>query len=130
MFPGGFMLASHSNEAKIARTLTQLGCASQNFCRIAGVGLTRFLQALNGVPGRHFSDEHAIHLLEVLGEVYELQLDVDRMANAHIPINFTRVDAVMTALTIRRVAKIAAETNDHTLDAHALRATTALVERK
>jgi hypothetical protein len=36
----------------------------------------------------------------------------------------------MTALTIRRVARIAAEENDHTLDSQALRATTALIERK
>jgi hypothetical protein len=124
------MLATHSNEAKIARTLAQLGCAAQNFCKIAGVGLTRFLQALNAVPGRHFSDQQATHLLEVLGEVYELQLDVDRMANAHLPINFTRVEDVLTALTMRRVARIAAEDNDHTLDSRALRATRALVENK
>jgi hypothetical protein len=124
------MLATHSNEAKIARTLTQLGCAAQNFCKIAGVGLTRFLQAVNGEPGKDFRDEDAAHLLAVLGEMFELQLDVDGIANAHIPINFTRVDAVMTALTIRRVAKIAAEEHDHTLDSKALRATTALVERK
>jgi hypothetical protein len=124
------MLATHSNEAKIARTLTQLGCASQNFCRIAGVGLTRFLQGINGEPGRHFRDDNAAHLLDVLAELYELQLDVDGLAKAHIPINFTRVEDVLTALTIRRVAKIAAEENDHALDPHALRATTALMEHK
>lgn len=124
------MLATYSNEARIAHTLKQLGCAAQNFCRIAGVGLTRFLQALNAVPGKHFADQQATHLLEVLGEVFELQVDVDRMANAHLPINFARVEDVLTALTIRRVAKIAAEENDHTLDSHALRATTALMERK
>jgi hypothetical protein len=102
------MLASHSNEAKIARTLTQLGCAAQNFCRIAGVGLTRFLQGINAEPGKHFRDDYAVHLLRVLGEIFDLQLDVDRMANAHIPINFTLVEDVLTLLTIRRVAKIAA----------------------
>jgi hypothetical protein len=124
------MLATHSNEAKIDRTLKQLGCAAQDFCKIAGLGPTRFLQALNAVSGKHFSDEQAAHLLEVLSEVYELQLDVDRMADAHLPINFTRVEDVLTALTIRRVARIAAEDNDHALDAHALRATTALMEQK
>ena len=86
------MLASHSNEAKIAHTLAQLGCAAQNFCKIAGVGLTRFLQALNALPGKHFSDEQAAHLLEVLGELYELQLErrCDQRG-AHVPINFIRV---------------------------------------
>ena len=117
------MLAIHSNEAKIDRTLKQLGCAAQNFCKIAGVGLTRFLQALNAVPGKHFRDEDAAHLLEVLGEMYELQLDVDAITGTHIPIHFTRVDDITTALTIRRVAKITAEENDHTLDSQALRAT-------
>ena len=124
------MLATHSNEAKIARTLAQLGCAAQNFCKIASVGLTRFLQALNAVPGRHFSDQQASHLLEVLGEMYELQLDVDAITKSHVPINFSRVDDVLTALTIRRVAKVAAEENDHTLDSQALRATTVLMERR
>jgi len=124
------MLAIHSNEAKIARTLAQLGCAAQNFCKIAGVGLTRFLQAVNGEPGKHFRDEGAAHLLEVLGELYELQVDVDAITGTHIPINFARVDDITTALVIRRVAKIAAEENDHALDEQALRATTALVDRK
>ena len=124
------MLATHSNEARIAHTLKQLGCAAQNFCKIAGVGLTRFLQALNALPGKHFSDEQAAHLLEVLGELYELQLDVDAITGTHVPINFVRIDDVLTALTIRRVAKIAAETNDHALDEHALRATKILMETK
>ena len=124
------MLAIHSNEGKIARTLAQLGCAAQNFCKIAGVGLTRFLQAINGEPGKHFRDEDAVYLLEVLGELYELQVDVDSITGTHLPINFTRLDAVMTALTIRRVAKVAAEENDHSIDSKALRATTALIERK
>ena len=88
------------------------------------------LTSTDAVPGKHFSDELAAHLLEVLGEIYELQLDVDRMANSHLPINFTRVDDVLTALTIRRVAKVAAETNDHALDEHALRATKILMEAK
>jgi hypothetical protein len=109
------MLTMHSNEAKIERTLKQLGCAAQNFCKIAGVGLTRFLQALNAVPGKHLSDHQAAHLLEALGEMYELQLDVDAITGTHIPINFARLDAVVTALTIRRVAKIAEQENDHTL---------------
>jgi hypothetical protein len=124
------MLATHSNEAKIERTLKQLGCAAQNFCKFAGVGLTRFLQAVNGEPGKHFRDEDAAHLLAVLGELYELQVDVDAITGTHIPINFTRLDAVMTALTIRRVARIAAEENDHSLDSQAHRATAELMERK
>ena len=124
------MLAIHSNEARIVRTLTQLGCASQNFCRIAGVGLTRFLQGINAEPGKHFRDDYAAHLLDVLGELYELQLDVDAIASSHVPINFTRVDDVLTVLAIRRVAKIMAEENDHALDSQALGATKSLTEQK
>jgi hypothetical protein len=124
-------LPSHSNEGKIQRGLQHLGCAARNFVLIANtLGLTRFMEGLNGVPGRHFSDAAAQRMLEVLGEMYQLQIDLDAVNSTHIPIDFSKVDAVMTALTIRRVAKIAAETNDHTLDAHALRATTALMERK
>jgi len=124
------MLPTHSSEAKIARTLTQLGCAAQNFCRIAGVGLTRFLQGINAEPGKHFSDDYAAHLLDVLAELYELQLSVDAIASSHVPINFTRVDDVLTVLAIRRVAKIMSEESDHALDSHALRATKNLMEKK
>jgi hypothetical protein len=124
------MLATHSNEARIANALKQLQCAAQNFCRIAGVGLTRFQQALNAEPGKHFTDQQAAHLLEVLSEMYQLQLDADAITNSHLPIDFRRVDDVLTALTIRRVAKIAAEDNDHTLDDQALRVTQKLTEKK
>jgi hypothetical protein len=124
-------LATHSNEGKIQRGLEHLGCAARNFVLITKtVCLTRFMEGLNGVPGRHFSDAAAQRMLGILGEMYELQIDLDAVNNAHIPIDFSKVDAVETALTIRRVAKIAAEEQDHTLDSRALRATTALMESK
>jgi hypothetical protein len=124
-------LATHSNEGKLLRGLEHLGCAARNFVLITNtVGLTRFMEGLNGVPGRHFSDAAAQRMLEVLGEIYELQIDLDAVNGTHIPIDFSQVDAVTTALTIRRVAKIAAEEHDHTLDSQALRATTVLLERK
>jgi len=124
-------LATHSNEGKIQRGLEHLGCAARNFVLIANtVGLTRLMEALNGVPGRHFYDANAERMLEVLGEMYELQIDLDAVNGTHVPIDFSKVDAVVTALTIRRVARIAAEENDHALDAQAVRATTALMERK
>jgi hypothetical protein len=124
-------LPTHSNERKIQRGLEHLGCAARNFVLIARtVGLTRFMEGLNGVPGRHFSDANAERMLEVLGEMYELQIDLDAVNNAHIPIDFSKVDAVETALTVRRVARVAAEENDHVLDEQALRATTILMERK
>jgi len=124
-------LPTHSNEGKILRGLEHLGCAARNFVLIAKtVGLTRFMEGMNGVPGRHFSDDDAQRMLEVLGEMYELQIDVDAVNGTHIPINFSKVDAVTTALTIRRVAKIAAEENDHALDEQALRATKKLMEKK
>jgi hypothetical protein len=124
-------LATHSNEGKIQRGLEHLGCAARNFVLITNtVGLTRFMEGLNGVPGRHFSDAAAERMLEILGEMYELQIDLDAVNGAHIPIDFSKVDAVTTALTIRRVASIAAEENDHALDEQALQATTALMGRK
>ena len=124
------MLASQSNEAKIARTLEQLGCAAQNFCKIANVKLTRFLQGLHGEPGRHFDDETAAHLLEVCGELFELQIDADAITNSHLPIDFRRVDEIVGALAIRRAAKIIAEDGDHALESHAFNATKNLTERK
>jgi hypothetical protein len=111
--------------------LEHLGCAARNFVLISNtVGLTRFMEGLNGVPGRHFSDAIAERMLEILSDMYELQIDLDAVNGAHIPIDFSRVDVITTALAIRRVAKIAAEENDHTLDEQALRATRILTEKK
>ena len=124
-------LATHSNERKIQRGLEHIGCAARNFVLIANtVGLTRFMEGLNGVPGRHFSNAAAERMLEVLGEMYELQIDLNAVNGSRIPIDFSKVDAVINALTIRRVAKIAAEQNDHTLDEYSLRATRSLTEQK
>jgi len=53
-FHGEFMLATHSNEAKIERTLTQLGCAAQNFCKIAGRRLDAFLARNKRRAGKTF----------------------------------------------------------------------------
>jgi hypothetical protein len=120
-------LATHSNERKIQWGLEHLGCAGRNFVLITNtVGLTRFMEGLNGVPGRHFSDAAAERMLEVLGEMYDLQIDLDAVNGTHIPIDFSKVDAVTTALTIRRVAMIEAEGGSHSLVALAERATNAV----
>jgi hypothetical protein len=124
-------LATHSNERKIQRGLEHLGCAARNFVLIANImGLTRFMEGLNAVPGRHFSDAAAQQMLEVLGEMYQLQIDLDAVNGTHVPIDFSKVHAITTALTIRRVARIMAEENDHTLDSQALSATKSLTEQK
>ena len=79
-------LPTHSNEGKIQRGLEHLGCAARNFVLIAKtVGLTRFMEGMNGVPGRHFSDAAAERMLEVLGEMYELQIDLDAVNGSSHP---------------------------------------------
>ena len=95
-------LATHSNEGKIQRGLEHLGCAARNFVSIAKtVGLTRFMEGLNGVPGRHFSDAAAQRMLEFLGELYELQIDVDAVNGSHIPIEERSSDEVIYIKNIR-----------------------------
>jgi hypothetical protein len=70
-------LPTHSNEKKLLRGLEHLGCAARNFVMIANtVGLTRFMEGLNAVPGRHFSDEHAQRMLEVLGACLRIHLEL------------------------------------------------------
>ena len=125
------MITGNSNEGKIARGLSHLGCAAMNFCKFANVvSLSRFQQAMNDIPGKHFNDDDAARLLEVLGELYELQVDADAITGSHLPLNFARVDDVMTALVIRRVARIAGEEGNHTLDKMAERATNAVRNSK
>jgi hypothetical protein len=127
-------LAAFSNEAKIQRGLDLLGCASVNFCSLVGIcGKTRFMEALNGLVGRHFSDKDAQTFLSYLERLYELQRAIDETTRdpktghtIHIPMDFTRYEEIGNALTIRLAQSVCLEDNDHQLDAVAERATNAL----
>ena len=74
-------LATHSNEGKIQRGLEHLGCAARNFVLIANtVGLTRFMEGMNGVPGRHFSDAVAERIPTGTRHCTAAQQPADRFA--------------------------------------------------
>ena len=103
------MLAALSPEVKIKNGLRELNCAEYIFARIAGVvGKTRLAEGLAGQRG--FERRDAEKMLEVLQEMQELQAAVG------VPIDWSRVDKVQIALTVRRVAKFAAETSDHRMN--------------
>ena len=131
-------LAAFSNEAKIQRGLDLLGCAAVNFCRLVGIcGKTRFMEAMNGVPSRHFNDQDAQACLSYLERLYELQRAVDDTTRdprtgrtIHIPMDFTRYEEIGNALTIRLAQTICLEDNDHALDVAAERATNSLASLK
>jgi hypothetical protein len=132
--PVGYTHAAFSNEAKIQRGLDLLGCAAVNFCKLAGIcGKTRFMEAMNGIPGRHFNDKDAQALLSYLERLYDLQSAVDDTTRdprtgqtVHVPLDFTRHEEIGVALTIRLAQTVCLEDDDHTLDAVAERATNAL----
>jgi hypothetical protein len=127
-------LAAFSNEMKIQRGLDLLGCASVNFCSLVGVcGKTRFMQAMNGEAGRHFSDHDAQTFLSYLERLYELQRAIDETTRdpktgttSHVPMDFTRYEEIGNALTIRLAQTVCLEDDDHQLDAVAARVTNAL----
>jgi hypothetical protein len=127
-------LAAFSNEAKIQRGLDLLGCAAVNFCSLVGIcGKTRFMEAMNGVPGRHFSDQDAQACLSYLERLYELQRAVDDTTRdprtgrtIHIPMDFTRYEEIGNALTIRLAQTVCLEGDDHALDIAAERAISSL----
>jgi hypothetical protein len=126
------MLATLSNEAKIERGLALLGCSAAAFCKLAGIcGKTRFMEAMNGLPGRHFSEREAEALLFCLEQLWELQAAVDeasrdeRGRTTHVPLDFSQYDRIKDALTIRLAQKCLKEEGDSSLDAAAQRATKA-----
>ena len=127
-------LAAFSNEATIQRGLDLLGCAAVNFCKLVGIcGKTRFMEAMNGIPGRHFNDQDAQACLSYLERLYELQRAVDDTTRdprtgrtIHIPMDFTRYEEIGNALTIRLAQTVCLEGDDHALDAAAERAIKAL----
>ena len=127
------MVTTFSNEGKIQRGLAPLGCSPSAFCKLAGVcGKTRFMEAMNGLPGRHFSDTEAQALLSFLERLWELQAAVDEASRdafgrtSHVPLDFTRSEQIDNALTIRLAQKCVMEDDDHSLDAAAERAIKAL----
>jgi hypothetical protein len=127
-------LPAFSNEMKIQRGLDLLGCASVNFCSLVGIcGKTRFMQAMNGEPGRHFSDKDAQAFLSYLERLYDLQRAVDDAARdpqtgqtIHVPMDFTRYEEIGTVLAMRLAQEVCLESDDHALDVAAERATNSL----
>jgi hypothetical protein len=84
---------------------------------------------MNGIPGRHFSDQDAQVCLSYLERLYELQCAVDDTTRdprtgrtTHVPLDFTRYEEIGEALAIRLAQTVCLEDNDHQLDAVAQRA--------
>jgi len=101
-------VATLSAENTIRQQLNQLHCAENSFALINGiVGRTRFFDAMQGKPGKHFSQSEADALLGVVQEMQELTAAVDPLV-----IAWEHTDRVRTALVLRRIKKIAAEIGD------------------
>lgn len=89
------------------------------------------MEAMNGVPGRHFNDRDAQTCLSYLERLYDLQRAVDEATRdkngktTHIPLDFTRYEEIANALTIRLAQSVCLEGDDHALDVVAERATNA-----
>lgn len=117
--------ATWSNEARIQRALDLVGCPPTNFCKLIGVGKTRFLEALGGT-GRGFDDDEAQQFLSFLERLHELQSAINETTRdpatgqtARVPLDFSRTEQIATALACRLAQKICLEDGDHTLDAAA-----------
>jgi|SRR5262249_19961136 len=114
-------LATYSPEGRIKNGLRELNCAESNFAKIAAiVGKTRLMEGLAGE--NDFDNSTAEQLLSVLNEMKELQAEIDA------PLDWSKVDRIQTALVVRRVARVAAEMNDHGFDSLALQATKGVVD--
>jgi hypothetical protein len=91
------------------------------------------MEAMNGVPGRHFNDQDAQTFLSYMERLYDLQNAIDDAARdpktsqtIHVPMDFTRYEEIGEVLAIRLAQTVCLEDNDHQLDAIAQRATNAL----
>ena len=100
-------LATYSSEMKLKTGLRDLRCAEYNFAKIAGVvSKSRLAQGLSDDPLVHktFESRDAEAMLNVLEEMKELQATI-----GDIPIDWTRVDKITVAPTLRRISKIEKE---------------------
>jgi hypothetical protein len=141
--------ATWSNEAQIQRGLDLVGCPPTNFCRLMGIGKTRFLETLGGTS-RGFDDEEAQKFLSFLERLHDLQAAVNETTRdpetgktVQIPLDFSRTEQIGIALATRLAQQICLEEGDRSLDqaaqdavnalrrgAHALHATKILMEPK
>src|SRR5438874_1527864 len=102
-------LATHSPEMKIKAGLRSLKCAEHNFAKIAGIlSKSRLALGLSDDPLVHknFETRDAEAMLGVLGEMNDLQAAV-----GDLPLDWSRTDKIMVALTMRRILKMEAELN-------------------
>jgi len=118
-------LASLSTENRIASGLRLFDCAAGNFVLIAkqlgtSISAGGLSEALNGK--RPLDNSIAERLLDVLSRMADLQNAVD------VPVDWSQTERIVTALTIRRIAQIAAVMKDHSLHAAADTATKSVVQ--
>jgi hypothetical protein len=108
------MPAALSPEARVPKGLELFRCSGNAFVKIAkelGVRIAQgpFSEVLN--QKRSFDAGVGERLLEILDRMTNLQ-----NAIGEAPIDWTQTDRVVNALTIRRIAQIAAESKDTRLD--------------
>lgn len=97
-------LALLSPENRIKQGLAELGCSGRRFSAIAGVSNSRLANALDGKLEFEDEDEEAERLLEICREMKELQTAVGQ-----VPVDWSKVDKVQTALVVSRINKILPE---------------------
>ena len=117
------MPATFSPEQRIESGLRVLGCSGRNFVEIAktlGVKISHggFSEQVN----KSFDRDTADMLLGILERMRDLQEVV-----GDAPIDWAQTERVSRALTIRRIAQIAAELNDHSFDETAASAVKSVV---
>ncbi len=118
-------LASLSPENRIVSGLRILDCAAGSFVQIAkqlgaSISAGGLSESLNGK--RALDNSIAERLLETLERMHDLQQAIDA------PVNWMKTEQVVLALTIRRVARVAGESEDHSFGAVADTATKSVVQ--
>ena len=106
------MSATFSPEARIEAGLRMFRCSGRNFVEIAktlGVKISHggFSEQIK----ESFDPDTSDMLLGILERMRDLQAVV-----GDAPIDWAQTERVSRALTIRRIAQIAAELNDHSFD--------------
>jgi hypothetical protein len=120
------MGATFSAENRILMGLKLFDCAADSFVEIAkqlNVRISRggFSEMVNGK--KTFDNSTAEQLLQVLERMGDLQDAV-----GEVPIDWSRVERVVVAMVVRRIAQIATELRDSRFDESAEAATKSVVQ--
>ncbi len=116
MIEAKYIPTPYSPEGRIATKLRVLGCAESNFAKLCAgiIGKTKLNEALTD-SRRSLDNPTAESLFDRIEQMESLQAAV-AVDGVQVPIDWARIEAVSTALSVRLANQIELKSGNHELE--------------